>query len=178
MANKKIIVKNSVDIITYSAAVDEIVNKFFDDEGNYTPHFGRANAVGVFFNYFVDIASFDAYFTDVNDETDLDFILGNDKCIDIYNEALSSDKTYKLNFANAYKDALEIVKQKNASFTNVINNIKNAASYIADKIAPTFAGENLERLTEIAKDVSNGNLSADSIVAAYGNSQRIKDITK
>ena len=49
---------------------------------------------------------------------------------------------------------------------------------IVDKISPVFTGENLEKLTNIAKDVSNGNLSAESIVAAYGKSQRIKDITK
>ena len=178
MANKEIIVKDNVNIVIYTAAVNEIVGKFFDDEGNYTPHFGRINAVGVFFNYFVDAESFDNYFNNVDNTLDLEFILTNSDCMDFYNKALKGDGSFHLNFANAYSDALAIVKQKNASFSNIIDNIKNATAYISDKIAPAFAGDNLERLSKIAEEVSSGNLSAESIVAAYGNSKKIKDIAK
>lgn len=177
MANKEIIVKDNVDIVIYTTAVNEIVDKFFS-EGDYTPHFGRINSVGVFFNYFVNLESIDDYLNDANNTFDLDYILSNDEYMALYNTALNGDGSYKLNFANAFSDAMDIVKQRNASFSGVIDNIKNAAAFIYDKISPTFTGENIERLSEIAKDVSNGNLSAESIVSAYGNSQRIKDITK
>ena len=160
MANKEIIVKDNVDIVIYSAAVQAIANKFFDDENNYTPHFGRTNAITVFFNYFVD------------------FLLANEDCLKLYNESLKGNGTFRLDFCNAYTDAIDIVNQKKNSIGNVIDSIQSAISMIADKISPVFTGENLEKLTNIAKDVSNGNLSAESIVAAYGNSQRIKDITK
>lgn len=171
MANKEIIVKENVDIVTYSAAVKEIVNKYFDDDSNYTPQFGRANAVGVFFNYFVDVESFDAHFENVENELDLDFILGNSECMSIYNKALKGDGTYCLNFANAYTDAVEIVRQRNASFSNVIENIKSAALYISDKIAPTFSGDNLERLSKIAEEVSSKDFSTESVVAALSASK-------
>lgn len=178
MANKEIIVKDNVDIVIYSAAVQDIVDKFFDDENNYTPQFGRANAVGVFFNYFVDIESFDNYFANTDGSINIDFLLANVDCMEIYNEALKGDGKYNLNFANAYTDALEIVKHRNASFSTVIDNIKNAVTFISDKISPAFSGDNIVRLSEIAKEVSSGELSAESIVEAYGNSQRLKDISK
>lgn len=178
MANKEIIVKDNVNIIIYSAAVQAIVEKFFDDDNNYTPHFGRTNAVAVFFNYFVDGVSLDSYFADYDGDIDVDFLVANEDCLAIYNETLNNNDTFKLNFGNAYKDALDIVNQRNSSMGNVIDNIQKAISMIADKISPVFSGNNLERLTEIAKDVSSGNLSAESIVNAYGNSKRIKDIAK
>lgn len=178
MANKEIIVKDNVDIVIYSAAVQDIVDKFFDDESNYTPQFGRANAVGVFFNYFVDVESLDSYFENTDGVLNIDFLLGNADCMALYNKALNGDGTYNLNFANAYTDALDIVKQRNASFSSVIDNIKNAVTFISDKISPAFSGDNIAKLSEIAKDVSSGNLSADSIVEAYGKSQRLKDISK
>lgn len=178
MAKKEIIVKDNVDIIVYSAVVQDIVNKFFDDDNNYTPQFGRANAVGVFFNYFVDIESFDNYFKNVDGALNIDFLLGNADCMALYNKALSRDGTYNLNFANAYVDAIDIVNQKKSSIGNVIDSIQNTISMIAEGINSVFTGENLEKLENIAKDVTNGNLSAESIVTAYGNSKRIKDIAK
>ena len=178
MANKEIIVKDNVDIVTYSAAVQAIVKKFFDDDNTYTPHFGRTNAVAVFFNYFVDNVSLYNYFADYDGDIDVDFLVANEDCLVAYNEALNDNKAFRLNFGNAYKDALDIVNQRNSSMGNVIDNIQNAISMIADKISPVFSGDNLERLTEIAKNVSNGNLSAESIINAYGNSARIKDIVK
>ena len=77
MNDKEIIVNYNVDIVAYSAAVQDIAKKFFDEDGNYTPHFGRANAVGVFFNYFVDDVSLAAYFSDVDGDLDLDYLLNN-----------------------------------------------------------------------------------------------------
>ena len=76
-------------------------------------------------------------------------------------------------------DNFKEIKAKEISHAiDVIDNIQKAISMIADKISPVFSGNNLERLTEIAKDVSSGNLSAESIGNAYGNSKRIKDIAK
>ena len=119
MANKEIIVKDNVDIVIYSAAVQAIVNKFFDDENNYTPHFGRTNAITVFFNYFVDNVSLDNYFSDVDGELDVDFLLANEDCLKLYNEALKGNGTFRLDFCNAYADAIDIVNQKKNSIGNM-----------------------------------------------------------
>ena len=75
---EKIIVLDNVDIVTYSAAVAEIAEKFFDEDDNYTPQFGRANSVGVFFNRFVDIISLEAYFADYDGEINVDLFLADD----------------------------------------------------------------------------------------------------
>lgn len=178
MANKEIIIKENVDIVTYSAAVQAIADKFFDDENNYTPHFGRTNAIAVFFNYFVDGVSLDNYFSDYEGDIDVDFLIANEDCLAIYNVALKGEDIFRLNFNNAYIDAIDIVNQRKSSIGTIIDSIQKGMSTIVDKISPVLTGNNLENLEKIAKEVSDGNLSADSIVAAYGNSKRLKDISK
>lgn len=165
---EKIIVSDNVDIVTYSAAVNEIAEKFFDEDDNYTPQFGRANAVGVFFNRFVDIVSLEAYFADYDGEINIDLFLADENCLNIYNEALKNGAGYRLNFANAYADAMDIVKTKNTTIGGAVELFRSAISKIADKINPIFTDENIAKLEKISADVAKGDLSADSVVKALG----------
>lgn len=165
---EKIIVLDNVDIVTYGAAVNEIVEKFFDEDDNYTPQFGRANAVGVFFNRFVDIVSLEAYFADYDGEINIDLFLADENCLNIYNEALKDNAGYRLNFANAYADAMDIVKTKSTTIGGVVDLFRSAFSKIVDKINPIFTEENIAKLEKISEDVAKGDLSADSVVKALG----------
>lgn len=165
---EKIIVLDNVDIVTYSAAVNEIAKKFFDEDDNYTPQFGRANAVGVFFNRFVDIVSLEAYFADYDGEINIDLFLADENCLNVYNEALKIGAGYRLNFANAYADAIEIVKTKNTTIGGAVELFKSAISKIADKINPIFTDDNIAKLEKISENVAKGDLSPDAVVKALG----------
>ena len=165
---EKIIVLDNVDIVTYSAAVTEIVKKFFDEDGNYTPQFGRANAVGVFFNRFVDIVSLESYFSDYDGEIDVNLFLANEDCLTVYNTALRNGAEYRLNFANAYADAMDIVKTQNSTFGGAVNMLMNGISKLADKVSPIFTEDNIDKLSKIADDVAKGDLSAESVIKALG----------
>lgn len=165
---EKIIVLDNVDIVTYGAAVNEIAKKFFDEDDNYTPQFGRANAVGVFFNRFVDIVSLEAYFADYDGEINIDLFLADENCLNIYNEALKDNAGYRLNFANAYADAMDIVKTKSTTIGGVVDLFRSVFSKIVDKINPIFTEENIAKLEKISEDVAKGDLSADSVVKALG----------
>ena len=46
-------INDNLDIVAYGAAVREIADKFFDGDGNYVPYIGKANAMVIFYNYFV-----------------------------------------------------------------------------------------------------------------------------
>lgn len=165
---EKIIVLDNVDIITYSAAVAEIAEKFFDEDDNYTPQFGRANSVGVFFNRFVDIISLEAYFADYDGEVNVDLFLADENCLKVYNKALKNDTDYRLNFANAYADAMDIVKTKNTTIGGAVELFKSAISKIADKINPIFTDDNIAKLEKISENVAKGDLSPDAVVKALG----------
>ena len=170
MDKKEIIVLDNVDIVTYSAAVSDIANHFFDEDGNYIPHFGRINAVAEFFNDFVDISSLKAYFVDV-ENLDVDFLLANEECLKLYNSALKGDTDYKLNFANAYADAMEIVRTRNSTLFGVVEKLQNGLTKLVDTINPIFSEETINQLSKISEDVSKGDLNAEAIVKALGNSK-------
>ena len=163
---EKIIVLDNVDIVTYSAAVREIAEKFFDEDGNYTPQFGRINSIGVFFNRFVDAVSLEAFFADK--EVTIDLLAGEEGCLQLYNAALARNRGFRLDFANAYADALDIVKQKNTTLGGAISTIINAIGELSDKVSPILTDENIEKLSKIADDVAKGDLNAESVVKALG----------
>lgn len=165
--DKKLIVLDNVDIVTYSAAVSKIVEKFYDEDGNYTPHFGRANAIGVFFNYFVDETSLDAYFADDENDIDVDYLLSNDECLKLYNTALNNLMSYRLDFANAYFDALEIVRNKNTTIYGISEILQKAITKIFEKAEQVLTEENLDKFTNIAGNFKDGNISAESIVEEF-----------
>lgn len=165
---EKIIVLDNVDIVTYSAAVAEIAEKFFDEDDNYTPQFGRANSVGVFFNRFVDIISLEAYFADYDGEINVDLFLADENCLKVYNKALKNDTDYRLNFANAYADAMDIVKTKNTTIGGAVDLFKSAISKIVDKINLIFTDDNIAKLEKISENVTKGDFSPDAVVKALG----------
>ena len=165
---EKIIVLDNVDIVTYSAAVAEIAEKFFDEDNNYTPQFGRANSVGVFFNRFVDIISLEAYFADYDGEINVDLFLADENCLKVYNKALKNDTDYRLNFANAYADAMDIVKTKNTTIGGAVELFKSAISKIADKINSILTDNNIAKLEKISENVAKGDFSPDAVVKALG----------
>ena len=163
---KDIIVFDNVDIVTYSAAVREIAEKFFDEDGNYTPHFGRINSIGVFFNRFVDPVGLEAFFADK--EITIDLLASEEGCLQLYNGALNRYRGFRLDFANAYADALDIVKQRNTTIGGVINLITDSLGKLSDKISPVLTEKNIDKIEKISKNISSGKLSADSIVEAIG----------
>lgn len=167
MDDKKLIIKNNIDIAEYSAAVQNIAKMFFDEDGTYTPHFGRANAIGVFFNYFVDGDSLLDYFSEEQKKLDLNFLLENEECLSFYNNALTSAGYYRLDFANAYADAMEIVRAKNHSFAGLFEGFKSILGSILEKAGDLLTEDKINKLAEISNEITNGNISKDSIFEAY-----------
>lgn len=163
-------VNNNLSIVDYSIAVRNIVSKFFDEDGNYTPHFGKINAMVVFYNYFVIESKFDLDHT-ITENIEADILANDEDFIMAFNNAIKGDGCIRLDFANAYSDALDIVHTKNTTIAGAIESFKNGIAKFADKINPIFTEDSINKLSKIAEDVSNGNLSAESIVSAYSNSK-------
>lgn len=154
---KDIIVFDNVDIVTYSAAVREIAEKFFDEDGNYTPYFGRINSIGVFFNRFVDPVGLEAFFADK--EITIDLLASEEGCLQLYNGALNRYRGFRLDFANAYADALDIVKQRNTTIGGVASTIINSLENLVDTISPAFTNDNMDTIAKIAKEISDGRIN-------------------
>ena len=99
-----------------------------------------------------------------------------DEFIQEYNKALKGDGIVRLDFANAYADAMQIVNTRKDSINGGVDRLKFALEEIINKISPIFTGENIDKISKIASDVAKGNLTPETIVAAYENSKRIEEI--
>lgn len=158
-------IKDNLDIVAYGAAVQEIAQKFFDGDGNYAPHIGKANAMLVFYNYFVT----ESKFNDIPvEEFDTDQFFADEEFLEEYNKALVNNQRIRFNFGNAYADALEIVNTRKSSIYTIIDRIQAGLEGLVDKISPVITEENLNKLAKISDDVAKGDLSAESVLKAIG----------
>lgn len=172
MKNLKLI--ESVNLSTYVQAVNEIVDGFFDEDGNYTPHIGRANAISVLFNYFVDEKCIDEYFPE--DNIDSGVLLADKDCMIFYNDALIGNGVYLLDFSNAYSDALDIVNTRKTSLRYSFEIIEKALTSLLDRFSTTMNEENLAKLTSMVEKISQEGFGAESLKKAYEKSGRIEQI--
>ena len=107
----------------------------------------------------------------------MDVLVEDEEFINQFNEAIKGDGKMRLDFANAYAEAMEIVNTKKDSFNSMANTLKTVINSVMEKMSPILSGDAIQKFTEIADNIAKGNIGADAFVEAYGKSQRIKDIT-
>lgn len=163
------VIKKNLSVIDYVTLVNGIANDFFDSEtGEYTPHIGRLNAMRLFYNECVTESKFDLPH-DFEDALQMDVLVEDDEFIKEFNAAVVGDGVIRLDFANAYADAMEVVNAKKNSFGNAVTIIRKAIEKVSESISSVVTDESLEKLTKIADSVNTNNLSLDSFVKAYSN---------
>ena len=158
-------INDNLDIVTYGAAVREIADKFFDGDGNYAPHIGKANAMVVFYNYFVAESKFAEM---PAEEFTTDLFFSDEEFLSEYNKALKDCAEVRFNFGNAYKDAIDIVNTRKSSIGRVVEQFEKAIVNLAAKVSPIFSNETIDKIAKISDDVAKGDLSAESVVKALG----------
>lgn len=148
------------DIINYTNIVDNIANEFFDESGEYTPHIGKLYAMSVFYNECVD----DANKTKIDDILQVQPLLNNKKFITAFDRSTRKTSKIRLDFANAYNDALDIVNYRRTSFNNAVNIVKNAINDVVDKIKSSISNDDLSKMSDLVENISNANLNIDYIL--------------
>ena len=173
--DNKVKVETKLGVVDFVTMVDAIVAEFFDDDGNYTPHIGRLNAMRLFYNECVLDDTFGLPHN-ITDALEMDALIKNEEFICLFTQALVTDNAFTFDFANAYDTAREIVDAKKDSVGRVVDAIKNLIGRFSDMLAPMFSEDNIKKLEQISKDISSGKLSDQSIVEAFGNSDLIDKI--
>lgn len=169
------VIKKNLSVIEYVSLVNAIAGGFFDEDGEYQPHIGRLNAMRLFYNECVTESKFDLPH-DFNDALMMDVLIEDDEFIKTFNDAVIGDGMIRLNFANAYAEANKIVNTKKDPFNSLANTIKIVTNGVIEKVDSILSEDTVAKFEKIADNISNGNLSAEAFVDAYGKSQRIKEI--
>lgn len=163
-------VNTKLALFDYLAMVREIAYGFISEDGTYQPQIGKLNAMRLFYNNCVVKSRFDEkYGHDVIDADSMEEIVADELFIEAFNDAIKCNASIHYDFANAYRDALEIVNVKKTSFGNAVNIIGSMINKIFEGISPLLTKENISIVSQIAKDMSAGKVSAEAIVDAYAN---------
>ena len=156
MKNSDFTVNTKLGIFDYIVLVDNMAEEYFDDKGNYQPHYGSLNAMRLFYNYCVAPNSKDALaIIDLEHLSDLADVVADPEFIKAFVTA-TMDIT-PVTFGCAYADVKKIVEQKN-SFAGTISSIVNSIKELSDA------------LPEISGMVNNPE-------KAYAESDKFKELT-
>lgn len=156
----------SMLVVDYAIMVESLASEFFNLEtGDYQPHLGNLNAMRVFYNTFYrDEEKDDA----IIDALDMNPIVSDIDFITAFNDAITSCSGIQLDFANAYRDALDIVESRKTSVGRIFTGIKEGLQNLVETMSPAMDEENIGKIYSVVQEIAKGNISMDKIVKTYG----------
>lgn len=175
--SKNFEVNTKMDFMTYIQTVDKIVSEYFDINGEYCPHIGRAYVMQLFYKQCVNSEELEAKIGDNMNEIEMITILStNEKFMDRFNKALSPICDYALDFTNAYNDAMEIVEDRKSSAGRIVDMLKSVLDDLIGETALVMTEDNLAAIRAIAENLTGGKSTAEAIVENYAKSDAFKKI--
>lgn len=171
-------VDNTLGLYNYLGAVESISDSYFDEQYDYQPQFGRIKVIYLY--YTLCVKQSDIKINTDTDGASLDDIVKlteNDEFMSLFNNAIKCGDDFSFDFAHAYKDAMDIVDSKKHVINYDTKKIEYITNSIIDNLHNTFSDIDIDKLGEIAKEVSDGTFNFETLVNAYGNSDRFKDVT-
>lgn len=165
MENRKIVINTKLSMVDFLQVVNDIVLEFFSIDGTYQPQIGFLNTMRIFYNACVTESKFEKY--DIFDALDMEDIVADEEFIDAFNLALKPTHGQRLDFANAYKQAMDIVSNKKTSLNNLIEIIHNMLNTFVNSISEELGEDNIKKIMDIAEKVDTGEITPATIVEAY-----------
>lgn len=165
--NAKFIFDTRFNAVDYAMIVEDLADSYFYSNGEYAPHVGLINSMRIFYNRCVKECKFDEDIPhNTNSLSDVAKLAADEDFIEAYNHALMCGGV-RLDFANAYKDALAIVDVKKGSLNRFVDIVKNAIDKNLSRLESVLTEENIAALQKIAESFSKGIPLSESIVDAY-----------
>lgn len=161
-------INDKLSIGDFGAVTEILVDAYFDENGNYIPHYGLITAMRLFYDHCVIESKFDdvcprntADISQLNDVfADEEFIEAFNKCAD--RSWAYDDVSLSVSFHNAYMCAMEIVEERRSGLNKVLDAVRTFADGLTERIIPLLNEDNLNKLS----DAVSGNVEAGSADAA------------
>lgn len=162
-----------LSVIDYAMMVEELVNEFYNLEtGAYQPQFGNLNAMRLFYNHFYKTKDEEK----ILDALDMDVIVSDDDFIDAFNNAITSCTGIQYDFANAYRDALDIVEEKKTSVGRVIDVLRAGLKTFFETSAPAMSEESIDKIYSLVQNIADGKIGVEEIMKTYGKKSNVPDL--
>ena len=176
MNDKKIVVETKLSMTDYISLVNAIALEYFDEDGSYHPYIGELNAMRLFWNLCVKESHLDSEELghDLHTILDIEDVVADDEFIEAYNAAICDCTRVEMTFGCAYNVAKDMVNHRKSSLTSVVDMIKGTFENLINSLGSVATPENIQTLTKIVKEVSNGT-DLNKVIAEYGKGLIIKN---
>lgn len=155
-------VNTKLDFLTYVKVVNDIVAEFFNDEGEYCPHIGRAYVMQLFYKLCVISEELNEKIENIDDVNAVNILASHRDFLNAFNYRLSPSG-YGFDFANAYNDAMEIVEDRKNSISRITKVLENAVSNVMEQIEPAMKEDVLAAIMTISQNMTGGKSAMQAI---------------
>lgn len=169
-------VNTKMDFLTYVQMVEDIVSEYFDADGIFSPHIGRAYVMKAFYDQCVKSSELEVMIGDAANTIDVVNILASHSTFMREFAQIMSTNEFAFDFANAYKDAMAVIEDKKSSVSRLVNVCEKAIEELMEKVMPALTNENLAAVRAITENMTGGKTTAEAIVDEYIKSERLKTI--
>lgn len=167
-------IETNLGVFDYLRIVNELASEFYNEDGEYQPHIGLINVMCVFYNNCVKSSKFDEKFGhEIVDPTEISEVFEDEEFIQAFNASITITMV-RFDFANAFRDAMDIVATKKSSVNQVYSKLKKMVSDATAMMASMATKENLDRIDAITDKIKDGTFDVDSFIESYGSSEMFK----
>lgn len=157
----------SLNMIEYPAVVQNIADGYFDEDGNYAPYYGKLNIVRLYYNLCVTKSKFDLPHN-ITDAAELDPLLEDEDFMQCLNDDLTSFGGYiGFRFADAYYDAMQIVKDRRSSVGRILTFAREAVEDLTTKMFEVLSQDNMDKLAKLGDALEQTKKDPAKIVQLF-----------
>ena len=167
--------RTNLDLMEYLQIVEKIADNYFDENGEYQPHYGKLYAMTMFYNFCVTEYPYKAEHEVITDALDMREVVNDSGFIEAFNAAIDTLEV-GYTFADAYNDALNIVNAKINSFGCLVEYAKSVVSRAGEMVGRFFNEETLNQILEVGASLAETDSIGGAIVGAYSKSDRFKEL--
>lgn len=145
-------VNTALNYLQYAMLVEKIADGYFEENGDYQPHYGILNAMRLFYVTCVAESPYDAEEGSPRVEivSDLETflpIMDDREFVQQYFHAIDDAYDHEFNFGLAYHDAMSVVRYRMSSVKNAIEYSKNNVLALLEQFTEALSENNLEKIT-------------------------------
>lgn len=156
----------NLSVIEYIAIVQNLADGFWgNDNVTYEPHYGFLNALQIFYNQCVIDTPYKEELPDgITGLKDIDLVANDKDFIIAFNNAISGGIVQRIDFANAYNDAMKIVETRKTSVDRIIGEVDKKAKEILNKIVEIMESDEIKELEKKLKNSGNEKIDYKKMI--------------
>ena len=128
-------VNNFLNMFDYVLVTESIADGYFNENGDYTPHYGMLNTMRVFYNYCVELDQTETeHKNDIISAVEFNDIVKDADFQKAFYTAMYDENDVCFRFRDAYDAAMEMVEYRKGNIMIAVDYMKKIAGVLLDAL--------------------------------------------